>query len=629
MHAWLDESAQTSEHTGTLTGMPAVAAIIDAFSDGVEEASWDDNSTDVDGNSIFGATIDGLLEMCGAAMPADSKPLALPHNPDKTADPQISLDRFPIAPIGFETLVEETPAQDMNWLHVLEAVKDSPAVAYYKSQSAQAVIVLHHGATIDGLWIGLEEEPQIGKEAMSQVAAAKDGTCTVMTVPSQVAWVLPMTWRIPVRWDTIPMDCVDPSRVCRFLADLPGSTLCIIENDTDVWTLGLRDGWVHCFWSESDRTPRSNTEELLDLWRANGAFLTIHRAMEPLQNLPMHEGVLVTTAQPLSGDITPIPLTNLIETLTGAEVAPPMFGADATDSETDESSDLGSIERTYATVNAPKSSKALTHLGQRWTQALMETLPGHAELQTIAWQLLGQLNQNTPTEDALGNLVNQITDVVTEIDPDTDVVNLDLRLRKTINEALFILDTEQEFWESEAVDQASRPTESIPEMQAPPIAEIPLYDDTTEANPALPAEPPVAIPLPELTGDEEFELPWSNLPDPLLTPALASPSLPNTAIEADSIPAFASTPPVEDTVSTTDVEQSPSMPEPALVEVDSILSRAEIPALTRNELLRALSTRQCNHATANWICVQAQSQIDGWSPDLESILRQSINRWIN
>lgn len=629
MHAWLEDSAQTSEHTGALTGMPAVAAIIDAFSDGVEEASWDDNPTDVDGNSIFGATIDGLLEMCAAAMPADSKPLALPHNPDKTVDPRISLDRFPIAPIGFETLIEETPAQDMKWLDVLELVQDTPAVAYYKSQSAQAVIILHHGATMDGLWVGLEEEPQIGKEAMAQVAAAKDGTCTVMTVPSQVAWVLPMTWRIPVRWDTIPMDCVDPSRVCRFLADLPGSTLCIIENDTDVWTLGLRDGWVHCFWSESDRTPRSNTEELLDLWRANGAFLTIHRAMEPLQNLPIHEGVLVTSAQPLSGDITPIPLTNLIETLTGTEVAPPMFGVDATSVETDESSDLGSIERTYAAVSAPKSSKALTHLGQRWTQALMETLPGHAELQTIAWQLLGQLNQNTPTEDALSNLVNQITTAVTAIDSDTDVVSLDLRLRKTINEALFILDTEQEFWESEAIEQASRPTEAIPEMQAPPVAEIPLYDDTAEDLPTPPAEPPAAMPLPEFTSDEEFELPWSNLPDPLLAAAPTPPSSRDAAVETDAIPAFVPPPPVSDMPPTTAVEQLPSMPEPALVEVDSILSGAEIPALTRNELLRALSMRQCNHATANWICVQAQSQIDGWTPDLESLLRQSINRWIN
>lgn len=285
VHAWLE--AESWEKTAAGAGRIALNSFIDAIREG-QMPEWSDQT--ILGSNLDAITIQDLLNAISAASPK-TEDVTLPHSQDKTQAPKLSLERFPICPSGERIVSDETAVADIDWVEQLKASADRTLMVYYYSDAAQAVVILQNQRVLDGLWIEIEEEPLVGTEAMNQLASARTGDCIIMTLSEVCTWALPMMWRIPVRWDTLPLEYIDATRCCRALSTWEGSTLCVIETNEDAWIIGIQDGWVVCVWSEANRLPRVDVEELKHIWTQADGVLTIHRAMEPINDLPVHEGV--------------------------------------------------------------------------------------------------------------------------------------------------------------------------------------------------------------------------------------------------------------------------------------------------------------------------------------------------
>ena len=628
VHAWTFAREGDGDLSVSRTGLPALTAIIDAFAAGEAEASWDKGKSELGDSSIFGTTISSLIELCQSSLPNTPNVAVLPHATRKTTSPRLSLDRFPICPSGDEVVLTRLPVSNINWMSILESVADRPAIAYYQADDAQAVVIMEGGAIVDGLWIGLEEEALIGREAMGALTNATEGECTVMNISPSCTWVLPMLWRIPVRWDTLPLDCIDPGRTLRFLADLQGSTLCVVENDQDAWVLGIRDGWVHCMWSETNRAPRVNQEELVNLWKVPGGFLTIHRTMEPIQNLPVHPGTLVTEPQTTTSPIAPISLSNLIETITGEETVPPLFGV----SEPSQSDLIApQITDEQLSERDERTSEALSYLTTSWIRVIDQFIPEHAEMAALVEQTVGRLTPSTAKEEYMFQIADFIIEQSRTLDVEVDEAGLSLSLRRIISETMFMLDTEEEFWQLQS-NQDEPSTYSTSELE--PQIEVWNPDEEWRAEEATGSQindsSPVLSPevfdggqlAPEdLAGVSPFAQPASPESETSATPRvpLGELTLDQLFAPTDEVPS--ATAQSEDTVSQ---ESEPTMPEEVTAWIDDLLTRYRVDANLRQSLVSSLRYRPCAKDTATWLCLQVASNVDIMDDDLESGIRLAI-----
>jgi hypothetical protein len=624
VHAWTFAREGEGDLSVPRTGLPALTAIIDAFAAGEAEAKWDQGKTELGDSSIFGTTISSLIELCQSSLPDSPDVAVLPHETRKTTSPRLSLDRFPICPSGDEVVLSKLPVSNVNWMSILESVIDRPAIAYYQAEDAQAVVIMERGAIVDGLWIGLEEEALIGREAMGALTNATEGNCTVMKISPSCTWVLPMIWRIPVRWDTLPLDCIEPGRTLRFLADLQGSTLCIVENDQDAWVLGIRDGWVHCMWSETNRAPRVDQQELVNLWKVHGGFLTIHRTMEPIQNLPVHPGTLVTDPQTTISPIAPVSLSNLIETITGEETAPPLFGAFEPDQSEFTATQDGDEQ---VSERDERTSEALAYLTTSWIRAIDQFVPEHAEMAALVEQTVGRLTPSTAKEEYMFQIADFIIEQSRTLDIEVDEAGFSLSLRRIISETMFMLDTEEEFWQLQSSQEEVTPystsgverqieiwnpdenwgqdsaAEAQPHDYTPASTEDTFESGLLEPEDlaGIPAVPPGAA-APASVSFDEITL------DQLLTPTDELPStLTPTSPEA-----------------TADQEPETTMPEEVTAWIDDLLTRYRVDTNLRQSLVSSLRYRPCAKDTATWLCLQVASNMDIMDDDLESGIRLAI-----
>lgn len=316
VHAWFQADAETV----TIYGAEALSELLNSVK--VQSLSIARRTEGpVLGSSLAGMQMDRLLDLCDTIF-GDLRvgKATLPHEPKKTHPPRLSLERFPVCPTGSDLRLPVTAAAEVKWLALIDAIE--PTMITLAGDNEQGVLLIENGHAVDGLWLDSEhEEPLLGSEAVGAITTSKVGNCVAVGIPSVCVWVLPLLWRLPVRWDTIPMRCINPSQYCAFLASLPGDAVCMIESPTDIWVMGIRDGRFHCMWSESNRVPRCDLTELAQVWTAGEGYLTMQRSQESLRDLPVHAGTLALEVAPAELDIEPIAVATLVAEMTNGEVA--------------------------------------------------------------------------------------------------------------------------------------------------------------------------------------------------------------------------------------------------------------------------------------------------------------------